>query len=87
MLIALKREGLASNQLTLNPEFKQFALGERVVDCINVNSRILLSVSATGQNSSVCDLAYLRSYMIKSSFKYGVMIDIGNSEVQVRGVI
>lgn len=69
-----------------NPAFGALTLGSRELDCILVDLEVLVSVSATGESSAV-DLAYLKSYMKQMGVSFGMLIDIGSSDIQLKGVL
>lgn len=71
----------------MSPVYEGQDLGERKVGCICVDSELLISVSATGQNASAADRACLRSYMRQTGIENGLLIDIGNSEIKLKGVV
>lgn len=88
LLIAeLSHFGSAANQPTITPAYGPLTLDSRIIDCVSVDSELLLSVTATGQCASSTDLAYLKSYMKQMKIPYGVLVDIGCSEIQLKGVL
>jgi GxxExxY protein len=70
----------------LKPEFKGLVLEEREADCILLDSKLLVSISATGQDASSTDLAYLKSYMRHLQISCGILIDIGRADIYLKGV-
>jgi len=79
--------GSLSSKPTLTPQYRNLRMENREIDCIVLDSGMFVSVSASGCGSSSADLAYLKSYMKQSGIPCGVLIDIGSSDIQVKGVM
>lgn len=87
LLAELTGPGSVAFKPVLSPNYGSLNLGDRELDCICVDTGVLVSVSTTGQNASAADRAYLKSYMKKMSISFGVLIDIGSSEIQLKGIL
>ena len=87
LLFELAFLGSEASRPTLSPSYGDLVLEERELDCILVDSRLLVSISATGQNASSADLAYLKSYMKQMGVSFGMLRDVGNAEIQLKGVL
>ncbi len=87
LLAELEHLGSGAVLSVLSPRYGTLILGEREIDSIFVDSNLLVSVSAAGQGGSAIDLAYLKSYMKQTAIPYGILVDIGCSEIQFKGVL
>ncbi|WP_372806688.1 GxxExxY protein [Pontiella sp.] len=79
--------GCMARQAVIRPALGELVLDQQEVACIDVDSKLLVSVSATGSNASSSDLAYLKSYMKHAGIPCGIVIDVGNPEIQLKGVL
>lgn len=79
--------GAQAGHLILAPEYGDLKLERREMDCVVIDSRLLASVTATGRNASSTDLAYIKSYMKQAGIPCGVLIDIGNADILLKGVL
>lgn len=87
LLTELKRSCSDAFCPVLSPKFDSLNLGERRINCLCVDNEMLVSVSASGQGASAADRVYLKSYMKQMNIPYGVLIDVGCSEIQLKGVM
>lgn len=87
VLAELLHRGSSALLPVVSPSFGLLGLGERQLDVILIESRLLVMVSATGQSASSVDLACLKSYMKQLSVINGLLIDVGGSGVQLKGVL
>lgn len=71
----------------ISPVFWALKLEDRELDSILVDSALLVSFSATGRDASSLDLAYMKSYMKQLGISFGILIDIGNAEIQMKGIL
>ena len=71
----------------LAPNYAGLTLESREIDCLLIDSGLLVSVSASAHDASSADLAYLKSYMKQIEISCGVLIDIGNADIQLKGVL
>ena len=79
--------GSLAVQPIVTPSYGKRAFDSRIIDCVSVDSKVLVSITATGRNASSTDLAYLKSYMNQTNICHGIVIDIGNSDIQLKGVL
>ncbi len=79
--------GSVAVQPIVIPSYGKRAFDSRIIDCVSVDSKVLVSVTATGRNASSTDLAYLKSYMNQTNICHGIVIDIGNPDIQLKGVL
>ena len=79
--------GSVAAQSIVIPSYGKRAFDSRAIDCVSVDSKVLVSVTATGRNASSTDLAYLKSYMKQTNICNGIVIDIGNPDIQLKGVL
>lgn len=79
--------GSTAIQPMLMPTYGELIFEEREIDCVSVDSELLVSVCATGKNASSTDLAYLKSYMKQTQICNGILIDIGNADIQLKGIL
>lgn len=79
--------GVKAVQPKLCPGFGDFCLEARPVDAILVDSDIMVMVSAALGDSSAADLNYLRTYMNQADVPCGILVNIGPSEILLRGVL
>lgn len=71
----------------LTPQFGSSSFGERTVDAMIIESNLMVSVSSSSADTSAADLGYLKTYMKQAGVLYGILVNIGSSEVQLRGVL
>ncbi|MEN7974017.1 MAG: GxxExxY protein [Verrucomicrobiota bacterium] len=71
----------------LTPKYGGLVLEGREIDCLLIDSELLVSISASARDASAADLAYLKSYMKQTGISYGVLIDIGSADIQLKGVL
>lgn len=71
----------------LSPSYGTLTLGDCEVDSILVDSGLLVSISASGNGASSTELAYLKSYMRQTETPFGILVDIGCSDIQLKGVL
>jgi hypothetical protein len=87
LLIAeLNYRGVIALQPILSPCFGGLSLGERSVDAILVNHDVMMLVSASSTGTTATDLSYLKTYMKQADVFCGILINIGKSEIQLRGI-
>jgi len=86
LLAELEHNGVDATQPVLSPRFGSIGLGERSVDALMIGSDIMVSVSASSDDSSATDLAYLKTYMRRADIPCGILVNIGNAEIQLRGI-
>jgi GxxExxY protein len=79
--------GATAIQPMLMPVYGGLKFERREIDCVSVDSELLVSVCATGKNASATDLAYLKSYMKQTQICNGILIDIGSADIQIKGVL
>lgn len=72
---------------SLTPRIGLLDFGERVVDAMLIDSGLMVSVASSSIETSAADLSYLRTYMNHAGVLYGILVNIGSSEVQLRGVL
>ena len=87
LIAELRFLGAVAMQPVVIPSYGKRTFDSRAINCISVDSNVLVSVTATGRNASSTDLAYLKSYMNQTGIGHGVVIDIGNSDIQLKGVL
>jgi len=71
----------------LSPKYGGLALESREINCLLVHAELLVAVSASAHDASSSDLAYLKSYMKQAGSSCGVLIDIGNADIQLKGIL
>ena len=71
----------------LTPKYGGLALESREINCLLIDSGLLVSVSASARDASSADLAYLKSYMKQTGISCGILIDIGSADIQLKGVL
>ncbi len=69
------------------PRYGELSFEEREIDAILIGSELLLLISASGVGTSAADLASLKSYMNQMHIPYGILINLGKSGIQLRGVL
>jgi GxxExxY protein len=79
--------GLEAAQPVWAPIYGNLSLESREIDCVLIDSQLLVSITAAAQDSSSADLAYLKSYMKQTGTSFGVLIDIGHADIQLKGVL
>ena len=79
--------GSEATNPVLAPTYGDLSLESREIDCVLVDSELLVSITASARDSSSSDLAYLKSYMKQTGTSCGVLIDIGNADIQLKGVL
>ncbi|MBN2702891.1 MAG: GxxExxY protein [Pontiellaceae bacterium] len=82
----LKHQGVEVIFPVISPHFGGLCLGERAVDAIRIGGDFMVLVSASSDGTSAEDLWCLKSYMKQASVPCGVLVHIGDSEIQLRGV-
>ena len=82
----LMHNGIEAAKPSLSPRLDGLCLGERTVDAILVGSELMVMVSASSTGTSATDLSYLKTYMGQADVSEGVLVNVGNSEIQLRGV-
>ncbi len=82
----LVHKGVEAAKASLSPRLDSLCLGERTVDAILVGSELMVMVSASSTDTTATDLSYLKTYMGQAGIHEGILVNIGNSEVQLRGV-
>ena len=83
----LEQNGANPVNPTLTPRFGNMDFGERSVDVILIDSSLLVLVSASSSDTSATDLGYLKTYMRQAKVSSGILVNVGRSEIQLRGVI
>ncbi len=76
--------GADVSPLCLTPEFNGQRFEMREVDVLSVDHDFMIGVAAS---TSATDLGYLKTYMKYSNTKNGVLVNLGHSETQLRGVL
>ncbi len=87
LLAELGYRGVDAKRPMLSPRFESSDLGERSVNAIMIGSDMMVSVSASSADTSAADLAYLKTYMGQAEVPCGILVNIADSEVQLRGVL
>lgn len=72
---------------SLSPRFGNLCFGERAVDAILIGTDLMVLVSASSTGTSATDLGYLKTYMNQAGVRCGILVNIGSSEIQLRGVL
>ena len=72
---------------SLVPRIGSVGFGERTVDAIIIDSDLMVSVSSSSVETSAADLSYLKTYMKQAGVFHGILVNIGRSEIQLRGVL
>ncbi len=83
----LEQNGAHPVNPTLAPRFGLKDFGERPVDAILINSNLMLLVSASSSDTSATDLCYLKTYMRQAEVLSGLLVNVGRSSIQLRGVM
>ena len=87
LMIELEYLGAQAVFPVCSPRYGAVDLGERSVDAILMDSRMLVSFSASGCGASSTDLAYLKCYMRQMGIPCGVLVDVGSPCVKLKGVL
>jgi hypothetical protein len=83
----LQHAGTEPTKLMLSPQFGDLSLGERDVDAILIGTDLMMLISAGSSDTSATDLSYLKTYMNQAEVAFGVLVNIGKSEIQLRGIL
>lgn len=86
LLAELHHRGIIALHPVLSPCFGGLSLGERSVDAIHVNHDLMVLVSASSTDTTAADLSYLKTYMRQADVFCRILVNIGNSEIQLRGI-
>lgn len=82
----LKHCGVEAVKPSLSPRLGGLSFGERTVDTILIDMDLMVMVSASSTDTSAADLGYLKTYMKQARVLEGILVNIGSSEFQLRGV-
>ncbi len=82
----LKHRGVEATYPVISPHFGDLCLDERTVDAILIDGEVMVLVSASSDATSAADLWCLKSYMKQANVPCGVLVNIGDSEILLRGV-
>lgn len=82
----MKHCGVEAVKPSLSPRLGGLSFGERTVDTILIDMDLMVMVSASSTDTSAADLGYLKTYMKQARVLEGILVNIGSSEFQLRGV-
>jgi len=71
----------------VSPRCGVLSFEEREIDAVCVGSELLLLTSASGVDTTAADFAFLKSYMNQMHIPYGVLVNLGKSSIQLRGIL
>ena len=85
-LAELEQNGVEAKKPSLTPRLGDLDFEERTIDAVLIGSDLMVLVSASSTDTSATDLSYLKTYMKRAEVPCGILVNIGSSEVQLRGV-